>query len=175
MKVLCAVDFTPRGQAAAKVAVDLAGRTGGSVELIHVTGPRTADILARASSATLVDEEVRANVDARLAAECDRIATAGVQVSAHVCDGEVEPSILKRAQKIGADLIVVGAHARSALRRFLFGSVGDEAVSIANRPILVVPPGVDQLRSTNDASQAVARHRRVGRTLGRRCRDRLRA
>ena len=153
MKVLCAVDFTPRGQAAAKVAVDLAGRTGGAVELIHVTGPRTADLLARAASAAVVDEEVRADIDARLAAECDRIATAGVQVSAHVCDGEVEPSILKRAQKIGADLIVVGAHERSALRRFLFGSVGDQAVSIANRPILVVPPGVDQLQSTNDAAR----------------------
>jgi nucleotide-binding universal stress UspA family protein len=153
VKVLCAVDFTPRDQAAAQVAVDLAGRTGGAVELIHVTGPRMADLLARAASTTVLDGEVRADINARLASECDRIARAGVQVSAHLCEGEVEPAILKRAQKIGADLIVVGAHGRSALRRFLFGSVGDEAVSIANRPILVVPPDVEQLRSTDDGAR----------------------
>ena len=100
MKVLCAVDFTPRGQAAAKVAADLAGRTGGSVELIHVTGPSTADILAWAASATVLDEEVRAGIDARLAAECDRIATADVQVSGHVCNGEVEPSILELGRRV---------------------------------------------------------------------------
>src|SRR4051812_5795437 len=151
MKILCAVDFTARGQAAAKIAVHLAGRTGGSIELIHVTGPRTADILARAAGPVILEEKTRADIDARLAAECDRIATAGVQVSAHVCDGEVEPAILRRAEKIGADLIVVGAHARSALRRFLYGSVGDDAVTIANRPILVVPPDIDQLGSMKDA------------------------
>ena len=153
MKVLCAVDFTARSQAATQVALDLAVRTRGSVELIHVTGGRTSDLLARAAGPAALDEEQRADIDRRLAAECDRIATAGVKVSAHVCDGEVEPAILKRAQKIGADLIVVGEHGRSALRRFLFGSVGDEAVSIANRPILVVPPGVDRLRSTKDAAR----------------------
>ena len=96
---------------------------------------------------------MRADIDARLAAECDRIATAGVQVSAYVCDGEVEPEILKRAEKLGADLIVVGAHARSALRRFLYESVGDDAVTIANRPILVVPPDVDQLGSMKEAAK----------------------
>ncbi len=153
MNLLCAVDFTARGQAAANIAVHLAGRTGGSVELIHVTGARTANILAWAAGPAVLDEKLRAEIDARLAAECDRVATPGVRVSAHVCDGEVEPAILKRAQKIGADLIVVGAHARSGLRRFLFGSVGDEAVSIANRPILVVPPGVDQLGSMNDPAR----------------------
>jgi nucleotide-binding universal stress UspA family protein len=145
MKILCAVDLTPRSQAAGQVAVDLARRTQGSVELVHVTGPRAADILAVAADAGILDERVRAEVDARLAAECDRLATPDVPITAHVCDGEVEPSILKRAQAIDADLIVLGGHDRSGLRRFLFGSVGDEAVKIANRPILLVPPGVDRL------------------------------
>jgi nucleotide-binding universal stress UspA family protein len=148
MKVLCAVDFTPRAQAACQVAVDLARRTRGSVELCHVVGPGAADVLALAADAVVLDEKVRADVRARLAAECDRLAPAGVPVTAHVCDGEIEPSILTRAETIGADLIVIGGHGRSALRRFLFGSVGESAVRIANRPILVVPPGVEQLGST---------------------------
>jgi nucleotide-binding universal stress UspA family protein len=145
MKILCAVDFTPRSQAAAQVAVDLARRTAGSVELVHVTGPRAGDILAVAADSVVLEEKVGADVAARLAAECDRLAAQGVPITAHVCDGEIEASILKRAQAIEAELIVVGAHSRSALRRFLFGSFGDDAITIANRPILLVPPGVERI------------------------------
>src|SRR5215831_6707112 len=148
MKILAAVDFTPRGTAAAQVAVDLARRIQGSVELVHVTGPRAADILAVAADAGVLDEGARADVDARLAAERDRLARGDVPVTVHVCDGENEPSILRRAQAVDADLIVVGSHGRSALRRFLFGSFGDDAVKVANRPILVLPPEVDRLGAT---------------------------
>ena len=77
MKILCAVDFTPRSQSAAQVAVDLARRTQGSVELVHVTGPRATDILAVAADAGVLDEQVRSDIDARLAAECDRLAEQG--------------------------------------------------------------------------------------------------
>jgi len=153
MKILAAVDFTPRGTAAAQVAVDLARRIQGSVELVHVTGPRAADILAVAADAGVLDEGARADVDARLAAERDRLARGDVPVTVHVCDGENEPSILRRAQAVDADLIVVGSHGRSALRRFLFGSFGDDAVKVANRPILVLPPEVDRLGATEGAGR----------------------
>jgi nucleotide-binding universal stress UspA family protein len=143
MKILCAVDFTPRSQAAAQVAVELARLTQGSVELVHVTGPRATDILAGDSVA--LEERVGVDAAARLAAECDRLAKTGVPITAHISDGELEASILRHAQAIEAELIVVGAHSRSGLRRFLFGSFGDDAVKIANRPLLLVPPGVDRL------------------------------
>lgn len=145
MKILCAVDFTPQAEAAAQVALDLARRTQGSVELIHVIGSGMDDVLAVAADAPEVAEQVRADIRARLAALCDRLAAGGVPITAHVRDGEIEPSIVRRADAIGADLIVAGSHRRSALRRFLFGAFGDDAVKIGNRPVLLVPPGVDRL------------------------------
>src|SRR5437763_1096063 len=88
MKIVCATDFTPRGQAAAQIAVDIARRTRGWVELVHVMKPGTVDILALAADAVVLEAEVRADVEARLAAECDRLSTAGVPGPVRV--GEVD-------------------------------------------------------------------------------------
>ena len=55
MKIVCATDFTPRGQAAAQVSVDLARRTGGWVELVHVMKPGTVDVLALAADAVVLE------------------------------------------------------------------------------------------------------------------------
>ena len=156
MKIVCATDFTQRGQAAAQIAVDIARRTGGWVELVHVMKPGTVDILALAADAVVLEAEVRADVEARLAAECDRLSTAGVPVTFHVCEGDVEASVLNRAREIEADLIVTGTHGRSALRRFLVGSVGEELARGSDRPILVVPPGVEGLGSQNGASRTLS-------------------
>jgi nucleotide-binding universal stress UspA family protein len=148
MKIVCATDFTHRSQAAAQVAVDLARRAGGSVELAHVMKPGTIDVLALAADAVVLEEEVRADIEARLAAECDRLSTAAVPVTFHVGEGDAEAAVLARGREVRADLIVTGTHGRSALRRLLLGSVGEEIARRADRPILVVPPGVEGLGSS---------------------------
>ena len=48
----------------------------------------------------------------------------------------METSVLRRAREIAADLVVAGTHGRSALRRFLLGSVGEELARVSDRPIL---------------------------------------
>ena len=145
MKIVCATDFTQRGLAAAQVAVDLARRAGGWVELVHVMKPGTVDILALTADAVVLEAEVRADVEAQLARECDGLSTGAVPVTFHVCEGDVESAVLGRAREIGADLVVAGTHGRSALRRFVLGSVGEGLARDSDRPILVVPPGVESL------------------------------
>jgi nucleotide-binding universal stress UspA family protein len=145
MKILCAVDFTQRSRAAAQVAVELARRAGGSVELVHVMKPGTVDVLALTADAVVLEEEVRVELEARLRAESARLTTASVPVTSHVCEGNIEPALLARANETKADLIVTGTHGRSALRRLLVGSVGEEIARSADRPILVVPPAVEGL------------------------------
>jgi len=153
MKIVCAVDFTDRSQSAAQVAVDLARRAGGSVELVHVMKPGTVDILAVTADAVVLEEEVRAEVEARLRVESERLSTASVPVTSHVCEGDVEPSLLARAREVKADLIVTGSHGRSALRRLLVGSVGEEIARCGDRPILVVPPAVEGLGGPKSAGR----------------------
>src|SRR6185312_10793340 len=102
MKIVCAVDFTARSRAAAQVAVDLARRAGGSVELVHVMKPGTVDILAVTADAVVLEEEVRAEVESRLQADCARLSTASVPVTSQVCEGDIETALLARANEVKA-------------------------------------------------------------------------
>lgn len=52
--------------------------------------------------------------------------------------GDPARAILRAAEEAGADLIVVGTNDHGALSRFLFGSVSDDVVHRADRPVLVV-------------------------------------
>ncbi len=55
----------------------------------------------------------------------------------HVRGGAAAPVISSTAKEQGADLIVVGAHPRRALTRFLVGSTAERVIRLAHRPVLV--------------------------------------
>ena len=145
MKILCPTDFSERARSAARVAVDLASRTGGTVELFHVVPPRTTDRVALSADAASLDEALRSDGQARLAAECRELAVQGVEVTSGLGDGDVESAILARAKAIAAGIIVMGAHARPAVERFVLGSAAERTLRRADRPVIIVPPGLDRL------------------------------
>jgi len=144
MKILCATDFGARARAAARVATDLARATDGVVELLHVSPPTLpmADGSMVAETAA-IEELVREDSQVRLAAECRSLAAPGVEVTSHLASGDVRSAILARAKATGADLIVLGAHGGPALERLLLGSIAEQTVRHADRPIMIVPPGAE--------------------------------
>jgi nucleotide-binding universal stress UspA family protein len=65
------------------------------------------------------------------------------RVTPHVLfEDEPADAILRTADEIGADAIVVGTHARTGISRLRFGSVAEAVVRRSTRPVLVVGPGV---------------------------------
>jgi nucleotide-binding universal stress UspA family protein len=145
MKILGATDFGERAGAAARIAADLARRTAGSVELLHVVRPPPADILALGAEGGVFDDATRSDATARLEAEARALGAEGVAVTAAISGGDVVSAVHARAEAIGADLVVMGAHGRPALERFLLGSTAERTVRRATRPVLIVPPGVERL------------------------------
>ncbi len=141
MKILCPTDFSPRARAAAQVAVALAQRTGGSVELLHVVPPRTTDVVALATDASVFEDGIREEARTRLAAECRELAAGEPAPTTWLAEGDVDVAVLARAKAIAAELIVMGAHGRPAFERFILGSAADRTVRRADRPVLIVPPG----------------------------------
>ena len=84
--------------------------------------------------AEAVVETVRAELQPRAAS-----------VSVRIVDGRPLPTILLAARSWSADLILVGASSRGALRRTLLGSVSDEVVRKAPCPVLVAKRHVTHL------------------------------
>lgn len=154
MKIICATDFTPRARSAARVAIDLARATGGSVELVHIAATPSADIQALTVDVGVFEHEIREGLKTKLAAEARELMGL-VPVTSHLGEGSVEGALLSRAKAVGADLIVMGAHGRPALERFLLGSSAERMVRCTDRPVLVVPPGVERLGDGGDGKRAL--------------------
>jgi nucleotide-binding universal stress UspA family protein len=57
--------------------------------------------------------------------------------------GNPGDTIVAVAEELDADLIVMASHARSGLSRILLGSVAEEVLRHAHRPLLVLPVGSD--------------------------------
>jgi nucleotide-binding universal stress UspA family protein len=75
----------------------------------------------------------------RLAQWQKEIAQDGVQVTLHQPTGAVAEEILKEADAVSTDLIVMGTHGHGAMYNFLVGSATKGVLKHSTRPVLLVP------------------------------------
>lgn len=64
--------------------------------------------------------------------------------SSDVRQGDPSATIVEVAHELDVDLIIMASHTRSGLSRILMGSVAEEVLRHAQRPVLVVPVGDDE-------------------------------
>jgi nucleotide-binding universal stress UspA family protein len=62
----------------------------------------------------------------------------GVPAKTEVVEGHPTDAILQVAKKQGGDIIVMGSHGRTGLRRLFLGSVAETVLRSADIPVLVV-------------------------------------
>jgi nucleotide-binding universal stress UspA family protein len=62
----------------------------------------------------------------------------GVNIESMVVEGYPSAAIIDVAEKKSADLIVMGSHGRSGLKRLWIGSVAESVVREAPVPVLIV-------------------------------------
>lgn len=140
-KILLATDGSEDAEFAARAAVDLSRRTGAQLHVSHAWRPLphyAYPSFAPAEYHPPYEEGARR----LLAEQVERIEEAGgVVAEAHVVAGRPADEIIDLAEKVGADLIVVGSRGLGSVRRLVVGSVSEEIVHHADRPVLVVRGG----------------------------------
>jgi nucleotide-binding universal stress UspA family protein len=104
--------------------------------VLHVERPPLATLGGTAGVPPLPNEYDRQ----RLWEQLQRIqpTQAGIAVEHRLEYGDPAAVIVKVAEEIGADLIVMGTHGRTGLRRLLVGSVGEWVVRKAPCPVVTV-------------------------------------
>ena len=158
MKIVCGTDFSTHARSIARVAIDLARRTDGSIELVHIADPAYAHIHAPTANVDAMEGEMRRRIEAALAVEAQELTGIGQRpVTFHFGEGDVETTLLQRAKEIDADMLVIGAHGRPLVERLLLGSVAERIVRYADRPVLIVPPGVEGLGTPGDGGNSALR------------------
>ena len=154
MKIVVGTDFSRHAQSVAKMAIYLAQRTDGSVELVHVVDPASAHIQAPSVDVDALDEKIREGVEEKLLTEAQALTGEGqIPVTTYLAAGDVKEVLLARARAGGADLIVIGAHGRPVLERVFLGSVAERIVRYADRPVLIVPPGAEGVGFPSDGTR----------------------
>ena len=140
-KICCPVDFSETSWEALLQAAELAARGQAKVVILHVFDP-VAGASGDALIATpdLQDQLVRDAEQklARFRAEAERIAPG--HVVAESVAGEAATEIVRFVQRGVFDLIVMGTHGRTGLRRLVVGSVTERVVRTAPCSVLVVRP-----------------------------------
>jgi universal stress protein A len=133
-KILCPVEFDQNSAAAVRFACELA-EPSSKIYLLHVI-PEIARQGTEMVSSTL-----------NLACECledfarEQLA-GGVNSELLVRCGDPADVILKAANELDADVIVMATHWRKGLRRVLLGSVAERVVREARPPVLTVRPEI---------------------------------
>jgi len=88
-----------------------------------------------------IDERNAPYLEARAAEALDAVeAGEGPRVIPHVLTGDVAREIVRMAEDVEADLIIVGTHGRRGIRRLLLGSVAEHVTRWASCPVLVMRP-----------------------------------
>lgn len=140
-RILCAVDFSDCSLAALDFAVSLAERSKSEISAVNVIewtpvgydpliGPPT-DLAGYRMAAEVVSRERLHTVVQQAAHD---VPTIGEIVSA----GKPHHEIVRIAEQLKADLIVIGIHGRNPLDRMLFGSTAEPLVRHATCPVLTV-------------------------------------
>ena len=79
-----------------------------------------------------------------------------VQVEHRLVQGDAAAEILRIAAETKCDLIMMGTHGRTGLRRVLMGSVAEQVVRKASCPVLTVKTPQRQVSSTEEPVTAAA-------------------
>jgi nucleotide-binding universal stress UspA family protein len=149
--IFCPVDFSEFSRAALHRAVTMARSEGAALTVLHVhplavsasavpfglEGPSAFQPAHTKPAETL--EHLNAFVGQQ---------AADVSPQLQVTDAPaVHREILAQAERVGADLIVIGTHGRSGFDRLLLGSTTERVLRSARVPVLTVPaaaPGAVQ-------------------------------
>jgi nucleotide-binding universal stress UspA family protein len=133
-RILVATDGSKYSAAAVQKAIDFARSYGGDLLVISVVDVPT-EFYAEAPKA--VEDLVR-KAKEYTAAVRKQAEDAGVKAETFIGEAEADAAIVNLAREQNVNLIVVGSHGRTGLRRLLMGSVTEHVIGHAPCPVLVV-------------------------------------
>jgi nucleotide-binding universal stress UspA family protein len=138
--IVVGTDGSAGAEAAVHQVIELARGTGATINLVCAYPGRSAlERLGMTGQSESVD--LRGVANDVLARDQRRFEEAGFEVERHVREGDPAHTLIDVADETDADLIVVGAHGRSGMRRFMLGSVSGKLAHHATRSLLIVREG----------------------------------
>lgn len=122
-------------------AAELAAPVGAKIWLLHVAAPdpdfvgfKVGPSYIREHRADILRQEHK-----DLQAIAQQMDEKGITVEALMVQGPTTGTIMEMADKLDADLILMGSHGKGALFRAFVGSVSEQVLRESKIPVLIVP------------------------------------
>ena len=147
MKILLATDGSKHSEKAIEMVSNFAFPAPSEIKIISIIDmalPLTLDIYGSGYVPPTVEIENTARENALKVLEntmqklIEKLSAENVTITTEVLIGSPESRIVETAEKINADLIVVGSHGYNRWERLLLGSVSDSVAHHAPCSVLIV-------------------------------------
>ena len=142
MKVLAALDLARTTPDVLREARLWARRLSAELILIHVAEP-DPDFIgygAGPESVRLAVAHKFTRAHQRIEALSVELRKEGLDATALLLQGATAETILREADRLSADVVLMGTRARGAVRELFVGSVSKEVLRQSTRPVLLIPP-----------------------------------
>lgn len=139
--ILVPTDFSTYADKALDLAVDLAKHNKAKIHLLHVIDSVqqcAADYCLPDEVVRGIKEKSRSQTNANFRKETERFRRDGVEILEDIKEGAPYDEILKEQKEKNADLIVMSAHGRTGLKKYLMGSVAERVIKAAPCNVVVV-------------------------------------
>ena len=151
-KILCAFEFDDNSIAALHLAATLAKESNATLYILHITKVPNQDM----DVPVPIDKNPRWERDARtkLARVAKKELAADIRIKLEVASGLPSVDIVRLANELDVDLIVMATHGRSGLMHFMMGSVTEEVIKEATCPVLVIRPSAETQKARSETVTA---------------------
>ncbi len=132
--VLVATDFSSASKMAMAYATSIARRHRSKLLIAHVVGSQSEKAVMdgwRAGQTEVTEYVIAGRLE-------------GIEHQLVVKSGDVWPVLAQMVSEYGVDLIVVGTHGRTGVRKLILGSVAENIFRQSPCPVLTIGPNTDQ-------------------------------
>ena len=138
-RILVPIDFSPHANAVVEWAAHLAEEHGSSLILLHAYHlPVEFQQLEGAYLPAEFWTNVKVDAERQLTRYAAPLREQGLAVEECVREGYPATVIEEEAERLEADLIVIGSRGLSGLKHLLLGSIAERVVQKAHCPVLTV-------------------------------------
>ncbi len=138
-RILVATDGSENARRAASYGINIAKTTGAEVHALYVISTQHAVTTRTVMGWSEAFEEYLANKGGAAIADVKNLGEeAGVKVEPAFLKGIPADKILEYAEESNIDLIVMGTHGLTGIKKFLIGSVAEKVVRHSRVPVMVI-------------------------------------
>lgn len=140
-KIMVAIDFSEHTSLVISNAINVVRNSLSKLWLIHIAAPEPDFVGYQTGPQTERDYMAQKFRDEHRQIQdwAEKLRQKGIEAVGLLFQGPTVETILREADKLAVDLIVIGSHGKSGLYKALVGSVSEGILKHANCPVLVIP------------------------------------